>query len=115
MTPHPNPARQTLRRVALALCLSALAPVALAQHDHHAPTVDAASQGVLASGEGVVKKIDAGKNRITVAHEPIAKLSWPAMTMPFKVRDPALLRDLKVGERIGFDLEDEGTISAIRR
>ncbi|MDR0737091.1 MAG: copper-binding protein [Zoogloeaceae bacterium] len=37
------------------------------------------------------------------------------MTMPFTVAGPALLQGLQVGDRIGFDLKDEQTISAIRR
>jgi Cu/Ag efflux protein CusF len=37
------------------------------------------------------------------------------MTMPFAVTDTALLQDLKIGDRIDFDLKDQRTISAIRR
>ena len=41
-------------------------------------------------GSGVVKKIDSASGDITIAHEPIKTLGWPAMTMSFKARDPML-------------------------
>ena len=58
-------------------------------------------------GEGTVKAVDPANASITLAHEPIASLKWPAMTMDFKVKDAALLRALKPGQRIAFDLAGE--------
>lgn len=54
-------------------------------------------------GKGVVKSVDASAGRIVLVHEPV--LDWPAMTMPFAVRDRALLRGRKVGERITFEFQ----------
>jgi membrane fusion protein, copper/silver efflux system len=58
-------------------------------------------------GEGTVKAVDPANASVTLAHEPIASLKWPAMTMDFKVKDAALLRALKPGQRIVFDLAGE--------
>ncbi len=58
-------------------------------------------------GEGTVKALDPANASVTLAHESIASLKWPAMTMDFKVKDAALLRALKPGERIVFDLAGE--------
>jgi len=58
-------------------------------------------------GEGTVKAVDTANASVTLAHEPIASLKWPAMTMDFKVKDAALLRALKPGQRIVFDLAGE--------
>jgi Cu(I)/Ag(I) efflux system membrane fusion protein len=58
-------------------------------------------------GVGTVKAVDPANASVTLAHEPIASLKWPAMTMDFKVRDAALLRTLKPGQRIVFDLIGE--------
>ncbi len=58
-------------------------------------------------GEGVVKAVDAAHAGITLAHEPIASLKWPAMTMDFKVKDATLLRAFKPGDRIVFELAGE--------
>lgn len=44
---------------------------------------------------------------ITLAHGPIASLQWPAMTMDFRVFDPALLRSLKPGQKVAFEITEE--------
>lgn len=54
-------------------------------------------------GTGVITAIDAATGTVTIRHQPIATLGWPAMTMGFKARPPALLKGLKVGQKIGFD------------
>lgn len=54
-------------------------------------------------GRGIVKSIDSSAGRIVLMHEPV--LNWPAMTMPFAVRDRALLRGRRVGERILFEFQ----------
>src|SRR5487761_2719159 len=58
-------------------------------------------------GVGTVKAVDPANASVTLAHEPIASLKWPAMTMDFKVKDVALLRTLKPGQRVVFDLAGE--------
>ena len=58
-------------------------------------------------GEGTVDAVDAKAATATLAHGPIASLKWPAMTMDFRVKDPALLRSLKPGQKIAFDMVEE--------
>src|SRR5205823_4865511 len=36
---------------------------------------------------GVVKSVDAAKGTLTLEHEPVASMKWPAMTMTFKAKD----------------------------
>lgn len=89
--------------VAAAVAAFALAGGAAAQpHDHAGHAAPAAAAAV--SGAGVVKGIDAGAGTVTIAHEPIKALGWPAMTMPFKVSDPALLKAAGVGDKVTFQL-----------
>ena len=59
-------------------------------------------------GEGKVEAVDPAHASVTLAHGPIASLKWPGMTMDFKVKDAALLRALKPGQRIAFEIIDEG-------
>ncbi len=54
---------------------------------------------------GTVKKIDAGTGKITVDHGPIKSLNMDAMTMVFRVKDPAMLRQVKAGDKIRFDAD----------
>ena len=56
---------------------------------------------------GVVKKVDAARGTVTLAHEPIKSLNWPAMTMDFQVRDKASLARLKPEQKIEFELVEE--------
>jgi Cu(I)/Ag(I) efflux system membrane fusion protein len=63
----------------------------------------ATAQQLSVQGKGIVKSIDLSAGRIILAHEPV--LHWPAMTMPFAVRDRALLRGRKVGERVMFEFQ----------
>lgn len=57
---------------------------------------------------GVVQNLDRSVSAVTVAHEPVAALNWPAMTMQFKVGDAALLDRLQPGGRIAFEFVGEG-------
>lgn len=58
--------------------------------------------------EGTVKKIDAAGQRVTLAHGPIANIGMPPMTMAFKLRDAAMLKQLKDGDKVRFRAEDVG-------
>jgi Cu(I)/Ag(I) efflux system periplasmic protein CusF len=55
-------------------------------------------------GAGVVKAVDAKAGTVTIAHQPIKTLGWPAMTMPFKVASPALLDKVAIGRKVQFTL-----------
>ncbi len=66
-----------------------------------------ASASATHRGEGTVKAVDAAHASVTLAHAPIASLKWPAMTMDFKVKDAGMLRALKPGQKIDFDLVGE--------
>jgi Cu(I)/Ag(I) efflux system protein CusF len=91
------------------LAALALSTPAMAQdHSGHAAQGgQAAAPAKTVEGVGVVKSIDAKAGSITIAHEPIKALSWGAMTMPFKVADPALLKAVKVGAKVRFQLKDQ--------
>lgn len=53
---------------------------------------------------GTVKKIDAKAGTVTLAHEPVKSLNWPAMTMAFKVKDKALLDKFTDGKKVEVEL-----------
>jgi len=52
--------------------------------------------------QGEVKKIDTAAGRITLKHGPLKRLGMPGMTMAFGVKDPAMLKQVKVGDQINF-------------
>lgn len=61
-----------------------------------------------AQAVGVITAIDTKENILTLNHEAIAAINWPAMTMGFKVADPKLLNGLVVGQKVDFELKSEG-------
>ncbi len=65
----------------------------------------ASSQDAMVKGE--VKKIDQTAGKITLNHGPIKNLDMTDenMTMVFRVQDPAMLKQVKVGDKIQFEAE----------
>lgn len=57
----------------------------------------------------VVKEVDAVNGKVTLAHEPIQSLKWPAMTMSFAVKDKSLFAKLKPGKKVHVDLVQQGS------
>lgn len=56
------------------------------------------------SVEGEVRKIDEATGKITLKHGPIKTLDMDEpMTMVFRVQDPAMLRQVKVGDKVKFE------------
>jgi Cu(I)/Ag(I) efflux system periplasmic protein CusF len=55
---------------------------------------------------GQVTKIDEAAGKITLKHGPIKKLDMnEGMTMVFRVQDPAMLKQVKVGDKVKFDAD----------
>lgn len=65
--------------------------------------------------QGTVKKLDKAKGLVTIAHGPLVNLDMPAMTMSFKLKDPAWLDQLKPGDRISFLAEEIGGALTVTR
>jgi Cu/Ag efflux protein CusF len=56
--------------------------------------------------DGQVTKIDASAGKITLRHGPMKKFDMDSgMTMVFRVQDPAMLRQVKVGDKIKFEAD----------
>lgn len=53
--------------------------------------------------KGKVTRVDAAAGVVTLAHEPVKSLNWPAMTMGFQVRDKMVLDNLTVGKTVDFE------------
>jgi Cu/Ag efflux protein CusF len=55
---------------------------------------------------GQVTRIDEAAGKITLRHGPIKKLDMnEGMTMVFRVQDPAMLKQVKVGDKVKFDAD----------
>ena len=74
--------------------------------------------GDMVMTKGVITRIDAANGKVGIKHEAIDNLKMPPMTMVFRVAEPALLKDLKVGDAVRFHAENPGgklTITQIQR
>lgn len=99
-----------LNRILLALAM-AVASVA------HAQPAQSGEQAALAEprqangaqellSEGEVRKINREAGKVTLRHGPLANLDMPAMTMVFTVKDPAMLDQVKPGDKVQFHAEN---------
>ena len=68
----------------------------------NAPPPKAAAP-VTYQGVGRIEQLAADK--VTLSHGPIPAVQWPAMTMAFRLADPRLAREVKVGDRVAFGFE----------
>jgi len=59
-------------------------------------------------GTGKVTKVDPAGGSVTIAHEPVSTMNWPAMTMTFKAKDKALLEKIKQGDKVDFEFIQQG-------
>lgn len=72
-----------------------------------------------ASGEGVVKGVNANERKLLIAHGPIPALKWPGMTMAFSVAPSIDPSSLAPGAKVTFTLSRDAkglyVIDEIRR
>lgn len=63
------------------------------------------STPVLHEGVGVIEEVNKEAATVQINHEDL-KGYMPAMSMPFKVKNVALLDTVKTGDKVDFTLED---------
>ncbi|MGH6610071.1 MAG: copper-binding protein [Burkholderiaceae bacterium] len=94
----------------LSIALLVTAP-AFAQTTAPAPAQGAASKPAQTMTDmvtGEVRKVDKDARKITLRHAEIKQLDMPAMTMVFRVKDPAMLDKVKAGDKVKFRAENAG-------
>jgi len=55
--------------------------------------------------DGEVTKVDESAGKITIKHGPLKKFDMDGMTMVFRAKDPAMLKQVKVGDKIRFEAD----------
>jgi Cu/Ag efflux protein CusF len=58
------------------------------------------------SVKGVVNAIKSADRKLNISHGPISSLGMGAMTMDFKVYDPAMLDEVQQGHEVAFVIEE---------
>ena len=54
---------------------------------------------------GTVEKVDTAQSKITIDHGPIPNLNMDAMSMVFRAQDPAMLKQVKQGDKVQFSAD----------
>ena len=79
---------------------SALLAMALVASLAHA---GAMAQAATEMTQGEIRKVDKAASKITIRHSEIKSLDMPPMTMVFTVKNPALLDQVKTGDKVKFN------------
>ena len=66
---------------------------------------DKAAPAKVPMTEGEIKKVDKDGGKVTIKHGEIKNLDMPGMTMVFRVKDSAMLDQIKVGDKINFSAD----------
>jgi Cu(I)/Ag(I) efflux system protein CusF len=110
--------------LAAAIVLSS-APLAFAQDKenaaHHLAGASSATQKTAAAAPmtaGEIRKVDKDAGKITIKHAELKTLKMPAMTMVFRVSDPAMLGQVNAGDKVNFVADKIGgqlTVTALEK
>jgi Cu/Ag efflux protein CusF len=69
--------------------------------------------------KGKVTKVDTAGQKLTIRHEPMKKFDMEdGHTMVFRVKDPAILKQVKPGDDIRFDadkIDGKFTVTEIKK
>jgi Cu(I)/Ag(I) efflux system protein CusF len=64
--------------------------------------------------KGLVKELDTKKGTVTLSHDAVPTLKWPAMTMTFQI-SPELAKGIEVGQKVDFEFEAKGMAGTITK
>ncbi|HAT1571172.1 copper-binding protein [Kluyvera cryocrescens] len=85
------------------------------QHDGHGQMMDMSAKAQVIEGTGIVKRIDMDAKKITIDHQAIPAIGWPAMTMRFTFSEPTeAIKQLKEGEQVNFSFVQQGNLSLLQ-
>lgn len=88
-----------------------------AMHAQHAQADTAGGAGAAGNmaSEGEVKKVDRSAGKLTIKHGELKNLDMPPMTMIFRVKDTAMLEQVKPGDHVRFVAEKiDGKLTVTR-
>lgn len=84
------------------------------QHGDMMNMQPAAQQEQVISATGVIEAVDMNTKKITIKHEPIPAVNWPAMTMRFTLVPETRADAVKAGDKVAFAFVQQGNLSVLR-
>jgi Cu/Ag efflux protein CusF len=100
---------------AAVLAAAVVGPLAYADDAHHKKDAGVGTSSAAAMVDGVIRKVDKDAKKITIKHGPLQSLDMPAMTMVFQVKDPAMLDQVKAGDKVKFQAEKVGSAFTVTK
>ena len=73
-----------------------------------------AAQAQVIAATGVIEGIDGTRHKVTIAHDPIPALGWPAMVMRFTLTPETAAGEIKPGDRVAFHFVQQGALSLLQ-
>ncbi|KJK01509.1 RND transporter [Burkholderiaceae bacterium 26] len=93
--------------------LLAATPVFAAEAGSATATAAAPASEKMSHGE--IRKVDTSAGKLTIKHGPLENLGMDGMTMVFRVKDPAMLEQVSVGDKIDFVAEQvNGALTVVK-
>lgn len=93
----------------LTLATACLVTIPFSAHAaSHAAAPSASMESAAPMSEGEVRKVDKDAKKITIKHGELKNLDMPPMTMVFQVKEPAVLDQVKAGDKISFVADKVG-------
>jgi membrane fusion protein, copper/silver efflux system len=78
-------------------------------------TSSVAAAGTAATHSGTGKIESVSGSIVTIAHEEIKSIGWPAMQMGFAAANPALLNGIQPGDRVTFAFTANGSTMTLTK
>ncbi|ENY3728071.1 copper ABC transporter substrate-binding protein [Enterobacter kobei] len=109
--------RNSLKTVVLG-AIAVMFSASLQAEVHQHAGMNVASEGTseqIIKGTGIIKDIDLTSKKVTIAHDAIPAVGWPAMTMRFTfLQADESISALKVGSHVDFSFVQLGNISLLK-
>lgn len=91
--------------IGLALIAGVPSVAMAAGHNHGEAKTAVAPKTAAAMADGEITKVDKAAGKITIKHGALVNLDMPPMTMVFRVKDKAMLEQVKSGDKVKFNAE----------
>ena len=78
------------------------------------PATTSAAKPQIHRAVGIVKSLDAASGKVTLSHDPVPSIKWPAMTMGFKI-SKELAATVKLGDKVNFEFTAVGMDATVAK
>ena len=78
------------------------------------PGMSGSAQTSNVSGTGTVAAVDPTSRKVTIEHEPISAMNWPAMKMEFSAAPSLDISKVNTGDKVRFTFSAAGNVYTVQ-